>query len=661
MPNIKLFIGSELTDFNEVFNVMFSIGDIRDLSFGSNNKTYTLNLPLTKTNKRLLKFISQPDVKSEPSAIGRLYIGEQLIIQGSILITKYTTLFAGIIINSDDWIDDLKDKKLSDLDLSAYDHTLNHANVEDSWANPDTFCRYPMINFGALVSGESGPTAKWSPVDFIQMFSIKQLIQKIFATRTVVSAWLTYAFVVDLYILGKETIANDNFIQGKGLNKQVQTATDNQISDTINNAETKSMGFGEANIDLNVGTDEGADYSSANNWYVVPETGTYNFTFVARPVTTTFAGIMINSQQHIIAIKRTRGAATVTLVSQTTNFVSTDIFGITYTINTGYVHLEAGDKVFATYYMIQNLTNSGVLRTITMNYSVTTTALSLIWNKVGLYSGLNKDISVAELMPDMTQVDFLTAIRSIFNLRFWFDKSKQVLYIEPWDQFLSSTVVDLTDFIDFESIDTELISPNYNKKITLKWKDDTSDFAYNEYLKTAVSPGMKDIALTSLFTKSGIDIKEHPFSSIINGYDVIISNYFNIPKIFKEEIIPGAMVFDRLVGFNTRIVHWDGLTSGFTWYYDSDTKTQYPKISGLDFATIYSDYWQKLFHYIDKGKLFTVRMKVKPMFLTQFFTVISNSNNEGFRPTYQINNDYYFLQKVTTDGISAELELVLKV
>lgn len=659
--NTKLYIGSELTDFDEAFNIMFSIGDIRDLSAGSNNKTYTLNLPLTGTNKRLLKFISQSDVKSEPSAIGRLYIGEQLIISGTILILGYSDLCAKIIISQNDWIDNLSKLKMTDLDLSAYDHVLNHANVENSWTAAYPFYRYPMINFGALASGETGPTARWFPNDFIPMFSVSQLITEILKPYTISSVWLALAQIKDLYILGRETIKSDSFIQGKAFNKQVQTATDNQASDTINNAETKDIILADDVIDLNTGTDEGLDYNGLNNWYVVPETGTYNFTFAARPVSTTYVGIDINSQQHVITIQRTRGASTVVLVTQTTNYAGTDIFGITYTINTGAIHLEAGDKVFATRMMTQNLTNSGVLRNITMNYSVTTTALSLTWSKVNLYSGTGKNISAEEMMPDISQADFLSAIKEIFNSRFWLDKSKQNLYTEPWDQFLSSTVIDLTEYIDNDVPQTELISPNYNKNIIFKWKDDTSDYAYNEYLKTTTGPGQKSLTLSSLFAKPETITKEHSFSSIIEGYNVVISNYFNTPKILKEEILPGAMVFDRLVNFNTRLVHWAGMTAGFTWYHESTSHATYPKISGLDWVDLYSAYQQKIFHYIDKGKLLIVKMKLKPMMLTQFYTAINASADEGFRPTYQINDDYYFLQKITTDGISAELELILKV
>lgn len=133
--NIKFYIGSELLDFNEEFNVMFSIGDINNLSFGNANKSYTLNIPLTKTNRKILKFITDPSVKTEIASIGRLYIGELLVMAGTVYFMGYNGNSAQVILKSDDWIDALKDKKMTSLDLSAYDHLFTSQNVVDSWSD----------------------------------------------------------------------------------------------------------------------------------------------------------------------------------------------------------------------------------------------------------------------------------------------------------------------------------------------------------------------------------------------------------------------------------------------------------------------------------------------------------------------------------------------
>jgi hypothetical protein len=659
--NIKLYIGTELADFNEVFNVMFSIGDIREISFGNSNKSYTLNLPLTKQNKRLLSFITQTDVKTEQSATGRLYIGEQLIISGLVIVSSYNEYYAKVIISSDDWIDALKDLKMTALDLSASDHSLTNANVEGSWTASYPMYRYPMIDFGGLQSGEVGTYAKWFPTDFIPMVSVAQLMAKILEPYTISSSWIATSFVKDLFVVCREQIANNEFTQNKQLNVAVQASGDNTNSGT---SSTVMMVELAKNLVFNtITTDQGNDWTTYNT-YTVPVTGTYRFEGSVTLVNTADgnASLTITDEQVVIEIRQ-NGSSIKQVASAA--YVATELINaVTYTIDSGYVHLEAGDAITLNLLARCYVTINAGSQTVTINTGIATT-FENVWGNANRYPGLNKNISLEEMLPDMTQVDFLAAIRDIFNLRFWMDKQNRTIYIEPWDSFLSSTVVDLDEYIDYENIDSELISNNYNEKIVLKWKDDTSDKAYEEYLKENVSgPDSKEITLTSLYAKKGIDYREHPFSSVIMGYNHSTYNGTYAAQIWNEIPVYPFTTFDRKVGFNTRIVSWKGLTSTYNWNFDGTNKASYPKIEGIDFTDMYSDYWQKLFHYIDKGKVLTVRMKVNPLFLNQFYAVVGTATSQGFRPTYSITingiKNYFFLQRVTSDGTIAELEMVLK-
>jgi hypothetical protein len=650
---------------------MFSIGDIRDVSFGNSNKSYILNLPLTKTNKRLLKFISQIDVKSEPSATGRLYIGELLIISGTVLITGYSDYYTKIVINSDDWIDALKDKKMVSLDLSASDHTLTHANVEDSWVTetPQTsfpFYRYPMIDFGALVSAEYGATAKWRPNDFIPMLSVSQMIIMILSPYTISSTFLGTTFAKNLFILGKEVIVDPSFISNKGLEVNVTAAGDNDTTSNIPVGESLDVILSKV-LEFKTETKDEANAFSIDTTYTIPATGTYRFTGTIVLRNTAFGNTHLTITDESVTLWMLKNGATTVDTIQTAAYVATElIHAKTFSLDSEYYHFTIGDTVTLSISCHCNATNIGPdIEPVSVGLTIDS-KLELVWDSICKYSGLQKSISLEEMLPDMSQVDFLAVIRDVFNLRFWFDKMRRTIYIEPWDQFLSDTVVDLTEFIDFENIDTELIAPNYSKTVRLKWKEDSSDMAFTEYLKlNTIGPDSKDIALTSLFAKNGEESREHPFSSIITGINYTTFDQTTpVPRIWNSLPAYPFNMFDRKTGFNTRLVEWKGLTAGFTWYYETEEKTNYPKIAGLNFATMYTDYWQKFYHYIDKGKILTVKMKIKPTFLTQFFTVIANSSNEGFRPTYCVeikdSKNYFFLQKIVSDGISAELELVLK-
>lgn len=668
--NISLYIGSDKADFNEAFNVMFSIGDIRDLSFGNANKSYTLNLPLSRTNKRLLSFINQSDVKSETSSIGRLYLGEQLVISGTVKILSLTEYYAKVIITSDDWIDSLKNLKMSSLDLSASNHSLTHTNVENSWTASYPAYRYPMINFGGLMSGENGTSARWLPCDFIPMIAVHSLISAILAPHSVVSSWLAIAEIKDLFILGNEKIADLSFISNKELEVSVANDTDNQDTTSIPASGSGNSLINYEKVILSVETkDESLSWS--NDTFTAPDTGTYKFTVSLKlgnnaPST---PGFTITNEEVTIQIVSVRGVTTTILAEvSAAAYSGTELIeNITYTVTTDQHHLELGDEVSVLLYLSCSVTNgTGSPIDLVIGVKNSGSSFENVWTNTNRFSGINKSINLANYMPDMTQLEFLTAIKDMFNLRFFKDRNRNTIYIEPWDQFLGSTVIDLTSYIDFASLDTELISQYYNKKINFRYTDDLSDKVYEEYLKIMNDvPGKKELILTSNYAIKGIEQKYHPFSSILT-YPLNIIGTWDVlaPAIWDELPVYPYLTYNRKVGFNTRIVKWDGLTSGLSWYFETESKSSYPKISSLTWDTIYSNYLMKFYHYINKGKLFTIRMKIKPMFLMQLFTVINTAADEGFRPTYKITingiDNYFFLQKVTTDGMTAELELILK-
>jgi len=150
--NVELYIGTEQLDFNEPINVVFSVGDIRDLSLGNLNKSYTLNIPLTKTNKTILKHSETPGSTDEITNIARLYVNKMLIIIGVINILSISDDYAKIIINADDWIDNIMNTDLQDIDFSAEDHELTKANIVASWSG----YRFAVALKPVLIRNEEG-------------------------------------------------------------------------------------------------------------------------------------------------------------------------------------------------------------------------------------------------------------------------------------------------------------------------------------------------------------------------------------------------------------------------------------------------------------------------------------------------------------------------
>jgi hypothetical protein len=648
---------TSLADFNEPFNIVFSIGDIRDISFGSCDKSYALDIPLTKLNKNLLKFITQSDVKSEPSEPVSIYVDGQLIMKGKLIVLSYDEYSVKVIISADDWMDALA-AQMSTLDLTSFNHTLNNANVIASWTAAYPMFRYPMIDFGVRMSAEGGALTGWFPNDFIPMLSIAQIIRKLLP-YTIVSDWLDSSYIKDLFILGRETIAEDSFIQNRGLAVNVDNVNDNDATHSVATYYDVSL---SKNLLFYFETkDEAAAW--ANDTYYIPVAGTYRFiaTIVLRNSAHGNANLTINDEAVILNIR----VGGVSIASQiTAAYSGTELIeNITYTLDTSYYSFAAGDEVTVAISMHCAATLvSGGSQSLSIGTKVTST-LALIWGNANKYPGIGSTINLSNYLPDMTEIDFLAAIRDIFNLRFWMDKRQNMLHIEPWDSFISDKVVDLSEFVDYASLPAELISPNYCKTIQMKWTDDMDDQAFVEYMKeNTVSQGLVNINLTSLFTIQDIDMREHPFASIIEAYGSVAGDT-KVPRIWNSVPQIPYTTYDRMVNFVTRLVHWDGLTNGFTWYLDGVAQTAYPKISGVQWLDLYKNYWQKFFHWVDKGKLYTITIKVNPSFLSQFLTEINDSKSEGFRPKYKISingvENYFALQTITTDGMTAELQLIL--
>ncbi len=447
MPNVKLYIGTEQADFNEKFNVVFSIGDIRDITCGNNNKTYTLNLPLTKTNKRLLKFINQPDIKTEVTAKAWLYLNDLLVIYGTLTVTDTSDYSVKVIIKSDDWIEDLKALKLTALDLSAHDHALTHANVENSWTAVYPAYRYPMIDFGGLQTLETGTSAKWLPTDFIPMISVVTLISAILAPKTVVSKWMALAFVKDLFILGRETIAADDFLRNKALSVKVEAASDNLATGSSDTALTVTL---TKTVEFKtITTDEGSDFSSDTD-YTVPVTGTYRFICSMTLINTADGNgsLTITDEQVTLEIKQ-NGTAIKTVTAAP--YTGTELINaVPYSADTFYVHCTAADVITVAIMAKCVATVTSGTQTITISTAITSTLVNS-WGNANLYPGLNKNISLEEMLPDMSQLDFLSAIKDIFNLRFWYDKMKRVVYIEPWDSFVTKRITSPESSLTFIS------------------------------------------------------------------------------------------------------------------------------------------------------------------------------------------------------------------
>ena len=183
MSKTSIYLGTDLLDFTGPLNVKRQVNDYRDTDIGSAAKSYTLDIPLTPDNALLLKFINDIRSREEVTDEAKIVIDNSEVLRGKFRVLSLNSQFVKAIVEADDWIDDVKGISIRDLSwVGGDDHAFTAANVENSWsAGAGAFYRYPLINFAALYSEDFGADADMYPNDFYSMWSIEDIVTKIFA------------------------------------------------------------------------------------------------------------------------------------------------------------------------------------------------------------------------------------------------------------------------------------------------------------------------------------------------------------------------------------------------------------------------------------------------------------------------------------------------
>jgi hypothetical protein len=185
-----------LQDISTEFN--YSIDDVND--FGSRNTSYskTINISGTAINNRIFGFVFDlgnanftdnelPNVNynfnASKSAQCRIFIDKVQIFKGTLRILeividdKTIEYQCSVFGELGGFINTLGNKRLQDLDFSAYNHVYNIANIKASW---DTIAGsgyyYPLIDYGNV----STDKINFQVSAFRPALYVKEYLQKIF-------------------------------------------------------------------------------------------------------------------------------------------------------------------------------------------------------------------------------------------------------------------------------------------------------------------------------------------------------------------------------------------------------------------------------------------------------------------------------------------------
>jgi hypothetical protein len=454
-----------------------SIIDIQNIAERKSDFTKTITLPGTHNNNDIFSNIFNlarsvqntntynfaPDFNPNLKADAILYKNGIAMIQGYLQLTninivdenqiEYEIIIIGKFANL---FQDLGEKKLNELNLSAYDHEWNFTNIQSSWTPSAAIGYY----YGLIDKGFSN--------DQKGFYTIDQKPQ-IFA-RTIVDAIFKDAG----YRYASEFFTSGNF------NKLVVPTTQDQLllttqqvtdrtfkGDRINDSTfatiTKTLKLPFDNIGIQ---STPAGYNPSTYQFTVQTNNRYQFGLNLNINFTTSGG---DYGRQLYEVYRTRSGVSSKIGSFLLDFIPTKTSN--FTINQYYktpsTWCESGDIIEV--YLSSNYSG-------TWQYSLLTDS--------AFFSIPAPDISIGETMhlsnclpSDIKQADFLASIIKMFNLYVSVDElDSKKLKIETRDVYFTNNTVDLSNKIDVsKAIEVKPLGASKYKDYTFQMQEDKDE------------------------------------------------------------------------------------------------------------------------------------------------------------------------------------------
>jgi len=206
MISTEIYVEEQKIDLLQDISTEFTYA-IDDVSeFGSRNTSYskTISIPGTANNNLVFGYIFElnnanftdntlPNVgynyNVTKQANCKIFIDKVQIFKGTlrileIVIDKETIEYQCSVFGElGGFINQLGNKRLEDLDFSAYNHTYSVANISNSWDNAGgSGYYYPLIDYGNVSTGQYGTAKKdFQYTTFRPALYVKEYIDKIFA------------------------------------------------------------------------------------------------------------------------------------------------------------------------------------------------------------------------------------------------------------------------------------------------------------------------------------------------------------------------------------------------------------------------------------------------------------------------------------------------
>ena len=476
----------------------YAIDDVSE--FGSRNTSFskTINIPGTGVNNAIFGYIFElnnanftdndlPNVgynyNVTKQANCKIFVDKVQIFKGTlrileIVIDKETIEYQCCVVGElGGFINQLGNKRLEELDFSAYNHTYSVANISNSWDNAGgSGYYYPLIDYGGVSIGNGngghGVAKKdFQYTTFRPALYVKEYIQKIFAGTD-------YTFNCPFFdtALFKRLIIPNN---------QTRITT---LNNTSLNAAAKVM-----TINTNLSTF--AEFTMVTAGSFTLDTLGQLFTYTGTPTITTNVELTLRGDvtffnpslpNYSVILKKNGNE----IGRQDFDASVNDYMDCNFTISG--VNFATNDTM-----QVEVLGNGIIIGVIMGEVKLTTTTPTQVQVNLG------ETININETIPKgIFQSDFFLSIVKMFNLYVYENKfNDKELVISPYVDFypeVSANAEDWTNKIDrAKPLSIKPMSEVNARYYNYKFKQD-NDF-YNENYRKKYTEGYGDFIYDTEF------------------------------------------------------------------------------------------------------------------------------------------------------------------
>ena len=561
---------------NEPVNLSYQFSDLQEINASRSNFSQTFRVPLTGKNQDYFGAVNElgiiPTWNPKTKVKAELSYNTIPIMRGFAQVKnvyiqkgKYADVELVVFGETADLSRDVGDGMLTDVDLSAFNHTLTATNIALSWAGTlsSGVIRYGIVDKWRNWTSETiwSATNPLQHGDFTPYFRASKLFETILT-----EAGYTYdstffgSNLDDLYLLlnrGNRLPIPVDADQPSANVFQVGLAADYSNGA---NTWTPLPGLSEAAPFY----DAGGNVSSGA--FTVPFEAFYTFRVLASG--------NINHTTTTVSLRLSKNSST-EIFPIITNLPGAVFNEEVYVITSDPIFLNSGDVIRFDTIISDNA------HTLTLYGNDSLSAGGTGFSVIEITDPTSgQEVDIAGNMPEMKKIDFISGLQKMFNLVFIPDRNNSKhLYIEPLGDYLASgDKIDWTNKIDL-SKDIQVEPTTDLQARTYEWthsngKDLVNDLvqknASRTYGRYRVNDPENDFA-------SGTKKIQTAFAPHVVSY--IPGTDYAIHRMLADTVNEDKTIKDPL----PRLAFWNGLTQGLLNYYNDSSgvtsETRYPMLS----------------------------------------------------------------------------------